>query len=284
MARLAADLFGVPYGLVTLVDSHRLWFKAHTGVGIVTVPRRFAFCRATILEREPLIIADAAEDPAWRDNPYVAGGHNMRFYAGVPLALDGEFNVGTLCVLGKEPLAPTPEQIQALRNLGAVAEGLLAGHRAARLAARAEAEAEERQREAASHALFLRQIETLASFGAWRLDLHTEQVTGSREFYAIHDLEEDAPFSLESSLACFPEGDRKVAERKLADALVGLRGFDLDFDLDIVTPKGRRKHVRTMGEVETEAGAPRRLVGVIKDVSAEHEAQQRLWRAANVDG
>ena len=282
VARLAADLFGVPYGLVTLVDSHRLWFKAHTGVGIVTVPRRFAFCRATILGREPLIIADAAEDPAWRDNPYVAGGHNMRFYAGVPLALDDEFNVGTLCVLGKEPIAPTPEQIQALRNLGAVAEGLLAGHRAARLAARAEAEAEERQREAASHALFLRQIETLASIGAWRLDLHTEEVTGSREFYAIHDLEENTPFSLESSLACFPEGDRKVAERKLAEALVGLRGFD--FDLDIITPKGRRKHVRTMGEVESEAGAPRRLVGVIKDVSTEHEAQQRLWRAANVDG
>lgn len=282
IAQMAADLFGTKIGLVTLVDSHRLWFKAHAGIETNTVPRRFAFCRDTICSNEPLVIPDVAADPVHRNNPYVAGERKLRFYAGVPLAVDGEFNVGTLCVLGYTPLTPSPQQIGHLRALATLAEGLLEGHRAALKAARAEAEAEVYRREAASHALFLRQIETIASIGAWRLDLHTEEVTGSRAFYDIHDLEQQTPFDLESNLASFPEAERRIAERQLAEAIIYVRPFE--FDADIVTPTGQRKHVRTMGDVETENGAPRRLVGVIKDVSAEHESTQRLWRAANVDG
>jgi diguanylate cyclase (GGDEF)-like protein len=282
VARLAADLFGVPMGFVTLIDSHRLWFKASVGLDNTTMPRRFAFCRDTILGQEPLVIPDALADPVRRDNPFVAGGRKIRFYAGVPLTLDGAFNVGTLCVLGQEPCTPGPEQLDRFRALATIVEGLLEGHRLSRRATRAEAEAEAHRRDAASHALYLRQIETIASIGAWRLDLHTEEVTGSREFYAIHDLDENAPFDLEGILAFFPDGDRKLVERKLAEALIGLKVFD--FDVDIITPKGQRKHVRTMGEVETEDGTPRRIIGVIKDVDAEHEAQQRLWRTANVDG
>ena len=282
VARLAAELFGVPIGLVTLVDSHRLWLKARAGIDTRTVPRRFAFCRDTILGRGPLVIPDASADARHRHNPFVTGGEHVRFYAGVPLSLDGTHNLGTLCAIGPEPSSPTPEQLRQLRELAAIAEGLLLGHAAAVRAARAAAEAEASRRQAASHALHLRQIETIASIGAWRLDLHTEEITGSQLFYAIHDLDEKAPFDLEGSLACFPDGERKIAERKLAEALIATRPFD--FDLDIVTRKGRRKHVRTMGEVEVENGAPRRLVGVIKDVSVEHEATQRLWRAANVDG
>ncbi|MFM9861838.1 sensor domain-containing phosphodiesterase [Pseudoxanthobacter sp. M-2] len=282
VARLAAELFDMPVGLVTLVDSHRVWFKARVGIEPTAVPRRFAFCRDTILGSEPLVIPDAAADPVYSENPFVAGGQKLRFYAGVPLTIDGGFNVGTLCVLGREPCTPDAEQLDRFRALATIVEGLIEGHRAERRAERAEREAEERRREATSHALYLRQIETLASIGAWRLDLHTEEVTGSREFYAIHDLEENAPFDLEKNLACFPAGDRKVAERELAEALVGRRAFE--FDLDIVTAKGRRKHVKTRGDIETEDGAPRRLVGVIKDVSAEHETTRRLWRASNVDG
>jgi diguanylate cyclase (GGDEF)-like protein len=282
VARLAADLFGVPIGLVTLVDSHRLWFKAHPGLAAATVPRRFSFCRQTILGREALIIPDAAADPTWRDNPFVAAGPRLRFYAGVPLALDGVHNVGTLCVLGRHPLRPTEDQVRRLADLGALAEALLAGHQAARQVARAAEEADERRREAASHALYLKQIETIASIGAWRLDLHTEGLTGSSGFYAIYDLEESTRFDLERNLACLPAEGRQIAERKIAEALIGEKTFDFDFD--VVTARGRRKRVRTMGEVEMENGAPRRLVGVARDVSAEHEAMQRLWRAVNVDG
>jgi hypothetical protein len=49
-------------------------------------------------------------------------------------------------VVGQAPLEPTEEQVRRLADLGAIAEGLLAGHRAARRAARAAEEADARRR------------------------------------------------------------------------------------------------------------------------------------------
>ena len=111
VARLAAAALGADKALVSLVDTHRQWFKARIGIGVSNTPRRFAFCRYTILARKPLIVEDARADPRFRDNPFELGEPHIRFYAGYPLALDGEHNVGSLCVIGDRPHRPTRVQI-----------------------------------------------------------------------------------------------------------------------------------------------------------------------------
>jgi diguanylate cyclase (GGDEF)-like protein len=281
LARLAAANFGTDKALVSLLDTHRQWFKARIGIAVSNTPRRFAFCRYTILGRKPMIIEDAQADARFRDNPFVLGEPHIRFYAGYPLALDGEHNVGSLCVIGDRPLRPKRAQIERFVELGTVAEGLLRAHAAIRRAERADAAVAERTRAAETQARFLQQIEQIASIGAWTLDLATEEVTGSPQLYEIYDIDPTEPFTMERGIACYPEADRKIAETKLAEAIVREQPFT--FDLDLVTPKGRRKRVRAMGDVEKQDGAVRRLVGVIQDVSAEHEAMQRLWRAAHID-
>jgi serine phosphatase RsbU (regulator of sigma subunit) len=120
IARLAADLFDVPIGIVSIVDTDRIWFKAHHGVDVVQIDRDPGLCASAILGDEPWIISDARNDPRALANPLVAGEFGLQFYAGVPLTTHDGFNLGTLCVLGREPREVSDEQRRVLAELAAL--------------------------------------------------------------------------------------------------------------------------------------------------------------------
>jgi sigma-B regulation protein RsbU (phosphoserine phosphatase) len=120
IARLAADLFDVPIGIVSIVDTDRIWFKAHHGVDVVQIDRDPGLCASAILGDKPWIISDARNDPRALANPLVAGEFGLQFYAGVPLTTHDGFNLGTLCVLGREPREVSDEQSHVLAELAAL--------------------------------------------------------------------------------------------------------------------------------------------------------------------
>ena len=68
----------------------------------------------------PYVLANAAVDPRSLANPLVAGDFGLRFYAGVPLRTHDGFNLGTLCVIDKEPRPIDQGQIDDLRDLASV--------------------------------------------------------------------------------------------------------------------------------------------------------------------
>jgi two-component sensor histidine kinase len=148
VAALAADLLQAPMALVSLVDADRQWSKARVGVDVPTVPRDWAFCdHALRTGGEPLVVPDAAADPRFADNPLVAGGPRIRFYAGVPLVTPDGQALGTVCVLSPEPRPAglSPAELRRLSSLAAVAMRVLEVRREALQAARFAAEAEARQ-------------------------------------------------------------------------------------------------------------------------------------------
>src|SRR4051794_21578653 len=57
--------------IVSLIDSHRQWYKAGSGNDASEVPVSHSFCRITIEGDSPLAVTDATQDPRFRDNPYV---------------------------------------------------------------------------------------------------------------------------------------------------------------------------------------------------------------------
>jgi hypothetical protein len=116
ITRLAQQLFAVPMVSITLLDGERQWRKSHIGLTI-EAPREQAFCDATVRQDSALIVADAADDERFADNPFVVGDPHLRFYAGEPLHAPGGEAVGTLCVLDTVPHALSPEQRQVLRDL-----------------------------------------------------------------------------------------------------------------------------------------------------------------------
>ena len=58
------------------------------------------------------VLENAATDVRSLANPLVAGDFGLRFYAGVPLTTTDGFNLGTLCVIDREPRPITEDQIR----------------------------------------------------------------------------------------------------------------------------------------------------------------------------
>ncbi len=77
----AADCFGVPICLVSLIDAERQWFKARVGLDCQETPRDLAFCAHTVAADELLVVPDASSDSRFAGNPLVAGEPHIRFYA-----------------------------------------------------------------------------------------------------------------------------------------------------------------------------------------------------------
>lgn len=121
IAASAAELFGVPIGIVSIVDSDRIWFKSHVGLdGLEQIDRDPGLCASAIMSDEPWIVTDASHDPRTLANPLVAGDFGLRFYAGAALTTSDGFNLGTLCVLDRTPREVTEAEARILTNLASI--------------------------------------------------------------------------------------------------------------------------------------------------------------------
>jgi PAS domain S-box-containing protein len=138
LVQAASVLCGTPISLVSLVDAERQWFKANVGLpGAAQTPRDIAFCAHAVLGTALFEVPDTLADARFADNPLVTAAPHIRFYAGVPLRLTGGEQVGTLCVIDRQPRRLTSLQRQVLAQLGVAVTRALEGRRAVREMSRA---------------------------------------------------------------------------------------------------------------------------------------------------
>ncbi|MBQ0732411.1 MAG: sensor domain-containing diguanylate cyclase [Oleispira antarctica] len=131
ITRVAKQLFNVPIALVSLIDTERQWFKSNVGLDATETGRDISFCGHAILGEDVFIIENAAEDERFSDNPLVAEGPEIRFYAGAPLAMPSGNNLGTLCIISPEPRKFGPEQSILLHDLSKIVISELVSQQAA---------------------------------------------------------------------------------------------------------------------------------------------------------
>lgn len=133
LTRMAADVFGTPIALISLVDGSRQWFKSRVGLQAQQTPREHAFCAHAIeAPNEVMVVRDALSDPRFTANPLVKGDPNIRFYAGAPLVTTSGLALGTLCVIDSKPREPSPQDLETLQFMAAQVIALLE-ERAAKL-------------------------------------------------------------------------------------------------------------------------------------------------------
>jgi GAF domain-containing protein len=106
-----------PIALVTLLDTHRQWFKSAVGVTVSESPIELAFCTHAIQQEKVLLVRDASQDPRFSDNVFVTGEPHIRFYAGAPLVTPSGVPLGTICALDRVPRDLSERQQQALAAL-----------------------------------------------------------------------------------------------------------------------------------------------------------------------
>jgi diguanylate cyclase (GGDEF)-like protein len=117
IVELAALILQAPIAVISLVDADRQWFLSHRGLDVSETPRDQAFCAHAIAGSGSLVVPDAQHDERFATNPLVTGEPHIRFYAGAPLTTADGHNIGTLCVIDRQPRQPTPEQLHQLSLL-----------------------------------------------------------------------------------------------------------------------------------------------------------------------
>jgi excisionase family DNA binding protein len=114
---LASQHLHMPVALFTLLTSDRQWFKSHRGVEMKQIPRDWAFCNHTILQRKVFAVNDLTRSSHFLNHPAVVGDPNFRFYAGAPVIDSAGFALGSLCVIDYRPREFGQDQTQTLLAL-----------------------------------------------------------------------------------------------------------------------------------------------------------------------
>ncbi len=118
ITQLASTIFDVPISIISLVDTDRIWFKSHHGLSVKQIGRDPGLCASAILSNEIYVVEDARNDPRTLANPLVASDFGLQFYAAVPLRTDEQHNLGTLCIIDKQPRHFTDKEKKILEQMG----------------------------------------------------------------------------------------------------------------------------------------------------------------------
>ena len=118
LADLAAQVSGVPFATVNLLDTEHQHQVATVGFDGAVSPREDSMCRVVVETGQPVMVEDASRDPRWADNPWTNGQlAQVRFYASHPLTTPDGVTIGTLCVFDNETRRVTPEAAKGLAQL-----------------------------------------------------------------------------------------------------------------------------------------------------------------------
>lgn len=124
--RLAQSVGGTPIVAISLIDRDRLWMKSHVGLPTDELLREGSFCDVAVHANGVYLAEDTLLDPALRGLPMVVGEPHVRFYAAFPLRSPNGLRVGNLALLDLQPRTLSDAQIEALSDLAAVTEDLMA--------------------------------------------------------------------------------------------------------------------------------------------------------------
>ena len=258
ITKLTAEMFRVSTAIITFVGKDEC-FKTCEGLSGGTTPRSQAFCNHTILSDEILVVEDATADERFRDNPLVVGEPGIRFYAGVPLALDAGRRLGALCLIDTVPRSMSAEDRTRLCEMADIVVAVLQLHRSrneAKVHRDALAASEERLRIA---------VET-TGLGSWEYEGTKAPLEMSSESLTILGFPPGARVDWRALLRCVHHQDRHrlLSEIGWAGAAPGR---SLHLDLRVIRATDREERWLSVRGRCFERRRGLRLLGTLNDIT-----------------
>ncbi|WP_445464400.1 sensor domain-containing protein [Faunimonas sp. B44] len=139
----------------------------------------------------------------------------------------------------------------------------------------------QQSRELARRQTLFEQMEQLANVGGWEIDLSTGELIWTDQTYKITELPRHQKPTIAWQSSRY-EGDAAAFHRRKLQEIIDTNG-SYDLELPYVTVTGKRRWLRTIGQVETVEGGARRVFGAVTDVTEAKAAQGRMWDLANRD-
>ncbi|MCO5251787.1 MAG: PAS domain S-box protein [Candidatus Kapabacteria bacterium] len=111
----------------------------------------------------------------------------------------------------------------------------------------------------------LRKTENIAKVGGWEFDALTLEGSWTDETALIHDLDPADNTNVQIGLKYYTEDSRPIIENAIKEAIELGKPYDLD--LEIISAKGIRKWVRTIGHPTFREGKVVRMSGSFQDIT-----------------
>lgn len=284
---LACSTFGVPIAFVALIDEQREWFKAAAGWNAKEAPREWAFCNYTIHLGDVFIVEDAELDKRFSDNPFVFGEPHIRFYAGVPIGINNQQHLGTICIIDTKPRSLSKAEVDILRNLGRVVSNLLIQFDQKKISKdlKHTLNLERATNDSLKNQLRDRQrlfeyASGIAAVGSWSFCASTRQLNWGPETREILGLPSDADISTDTVFSLFT-GNDGIRWKKEVRRFAG-SADSLSFEGKIRTHAGSEKWVRVLGKTDRVRGKQAKF-GMLQDITKERTAQEQVKDLAERD-
>ena len=113
----------------------------------------------------------------------------------------------------------------------------------------------------------------MAKVGGWEFDTATGKGTWTAEVARIHDVDPSLETDIAKGLDFYSGDSRFKFEKALEDAISLAKPYDLE--LEMVSAKGLRKWVRTIGVPVVEGGKVIKLRGYFQDITEREQAEEK---------
>ena len=119
--------------------------------------------------------------------------------------------------------------------------------------------------------ILLSETEKIGKVGGWVFNIDTLDTTWTDEVYNIHEVEINSKQNVDKGINFYTPESRPVIEKAVQRAIQFGEPFDLE--LEIITAKGNRRRVHTIGNTDLEH---RRVYGFFQDITERMQAEETL--------
>lgn len=207
---------------------------------------------------EQRLASDIENDPGWAEWRELAACAGLAACWSEPIRGSGGLVLGSFSLYPRQIRSPGNTELAAITAATQLAAVAIEHARA--------------QEKLHTSAHLLDASQQIARMGGWELDVDTRSLYWSEGLYRIHDTS-PAEFNpdFEVGISYFPPDSRRIIDAALKVAIETGQGYDLE--LEKITFKGRRIHVRTTCVVTMRDGRAVKLTGVMQDITEQKQAE-----------